>query len=158
MRRPLCLLLLLILSASVAVAGTILQVGVKTGQLRATPMPFGKIVATPHYGEKVEELAVDGAWRRVRYGKTEGWMHNTLLSTKVAKLAAGQEAVGGTASSEDLTLAGKGFNAQVESAYRKQNGGLDYATIDRMEKQTVTQKQMSSFLADGGLLPEGARP
>lgn len=158
MRRYLCLVVLLILSASAAFAGKFLYVGVKTGQLRATPMPFGRIVATPHYGDKVEELAVDGAWLRVRYGKTEGWMHNTLLSAKVAKLAAGQETVSGNASSEDLTLAGKGFNAQVESAYRKKNGSLDYATIDRMEKQTVTPKQMSSFLAEGGLLPEGEQP
>lgn len=158
MRRHLCLLILLMLSASAAVAGTILHVGVRTGQLRATPTPFGKIVATPSYGDPVEKLAVDGAWLRVRYGKHEGWMHNTLLSTKVAKLGAGQETVGGTASREDLTLAGKGFNAQVESAYRKQNGSLDYATIDRMEKQVVTPKQMSSFLADGGVLPEGEGP
>jgi hypothetical protein len=155
MRRFFCIVLLLQLAIADGGAVTILHVGVKTGQLRATPTPFGKILATPRFGDTVEEVASEGAWVRVRYGKNEGWMHNTLLSAKAVKLGSGQEAVSGNASSEELTLAGKGFNAQVESAYRQKNGSLDYATIDRMETLVVPPKQMSSFLADGGVLPEG---
>ena len=158
MRRPLILLIILLSAWGLpgeAFAGRTLQVGVKSGPLRATPNPFGKILATLGYGERVEELETSGAWQRVRYGKADGWMHSTLLSTRAASLSAGKRNVGSAASSEDLTLAGKGFNDQVEAAYRKQNASLDYATIDRMEKQVVTQKQMSGFLAEGGVVPEG---
>jgi hypothetical protein len=135
-------------------AATFLQVGVKSGQLRATPTPFGKILATPGYGECVEQLETSGPWQRVRFGKTEGWMHNTLLTSKTTNLSAGKKGVGSAASSEELTLAGKGFNAQVESAYRQGHRALDYATIDRMEGLVVSQNQMSRFLADGGVTPE----
>lgn len=156
MRRYLLIVLLLsCLAAAEAVAGATLFIGVKTGQLRATPTPFGKILATPGYGEKVEKLAVDGAWLRVLYGKSEGWIHNSMVSAKVAGLSAGQGNVASGASSEELTLAGKGFNAQVEAEYRQKNSTLDFATIDRMEKLVVSQDQMSRFLADGGVMPEG---
>lgn len=156
MRRHLLIVLLICSLALVeAAAGTRLFVGVKTGQLRATPTPFGKIIATPRYGEQVEKLAADGAWLRVRYGKSEGWMHNALLSAKGVGLAAGQGNADSAASSEELTLAGKGFNAQVEAEYRQKNRTLDFATIDRMEKMTVSQSQMSRFFADGGVRPEG---
>lgn len=151
------LLLILIFwpSPEQAVAGSFLQVGVKTGQLRATPTPFGKILATPGYGERVEQLEASGAWQRVRYGKTEGWMHKTLLTSRATSFTAGQKGLTGGASSEELTLAGKGFNAQVESAYRQGNQALDYATIDRMERMSVAQGQLSRFLSEGGVIPEG---
>lgn len=156
MRRYLLIVLFIsCLVAAEAVAGANLFIGVKTGQLRATPTPFGKILASPRYGEKVEKLAVDGAWLRVRYGKSEGWVHNSMVSAKVAGLSAGQGDVASGASSEELTLAGKGFNAQVEAEYRQKNRTLDFATIDRMEKLVVSQSQMSRFLADGGVKPEG---
>jgi len=157
MRRLLSLsIMLLIFGLPVwSTAATFLQVGVKTGQLRATPTPFGKILATPGYGERVEQLETSGAWQRVRYGKTEGWMHNTLLTSRAPNLSAGKKGVGSAASSEELTLAGKGFNAQVESSYRQGHRSLDYATIDRMEGMSVSQNQMSRFLADGGVTPEG---
>lgn len=158
MRRLLCLIVLCALaglSPDLAAAGKFVQVCVKTGQLRATPNPFGKILATPGYGERVEELETSGAWQRIRYGKTEGWMHSTLLTARTSALGAGRESVDSVASSEDLTLAGKGFNAQVEAAYRRNNRALDYATIDRMDRMVVSQPQMSRFLADGGVVPEG---
>ena len=153
--QPLLVVILLLSLALPVTAATYRQVGVKSGQLRATPTPFGKILATPGYGERVEQLESSGAWQRVRYGKTEGWMHETLLTDRAVNLTAGQKGVAGAASSEELTLAGKGFNAQVEAAYRQGNRGLDFATIDRMERLAVSQAQMSRFLADGGVSPPG---
>jgi uncharacterized protein YraI len=156
MRRYLLVILLLSsLAVAEATAGTTLSIGVKSGPLRATPTPFGKILATLGYGATVEKLAVDGAWLRVRYGRNEGWMHSSLLSARVAGLSAGQGHVDSDASSEELTLAGKGFNAQVEAEYRQKNRTLDFATIDRMEKMVVSQDRMSRFLADGEVKPEG---
>jgi hypothetical protein len=159
MRRYVCLVLLSFwLSAVAAVAGSTLFVGVKTGQLRATPTPFGKILATPRYGESVEKLAAEGAWLRVRYGSQEGWLHNALLAGRVEGLSAGQATVDSGASSEELALAGKGFNAQVEEAYRRNNSHLDFATVDRMEKLVVAQERMTRFLNEGGVVPEGGTP
>ena len=149
------LLGILIFSSVDALAGSSLQVGVKSGPLRASPAPFGKILATLGYGDRVEALEVSGAWQRVRHGKVEGWMHGTLLSSRVTELSAGEGTVSTLASSDDLTLAGKGFNSQVESAYRKRHAALNYAAIDRMEQQVVTPKQMLGFFAEGGIIPEG---
>ena len=149
------LLCVLVFCAADALAGSFLQVGVKSGPLRASPEPFGNILETLGYGDRVEALEVRGAWQRVRYGKVEGWMHGTLLTARVTQLSAGEGTVGSLASSDDLTLAGKGFNNQVESAYRKRHAALNYAAIDRMERQVVTPKQMLGFFAEGGIIPEG---
>jgi hypothetical protein len=59
-----------------------------------------------------------------------------------------------------VALAGKGFNEQVESSFRKQNKNLDYTWINRMETFKVSPDQMRSFLAQGNVTPpsEGGKP
>lgn len=138
-----------------ALAGRLLRVGVKDAPLRAAAMPFGQVLKTLHYGDAVEVLEEKGAWMHVRVGTADGWMHGSMLSAKVTALKAGQGDARSAASQDELTLAGKGFNSQVESEYRRQNSKLDYALIDRMGKLAVTPEQMSRFVQAGGLVPAG---
>ena len=98
-----------------------------------------------------------GAWLKVGLPglKTEGWMHASALTSKKIVLQAGEQAVGQGASSDELALAGKGFNQQVENTFRAQNPNLDFSWIDRMEKIVVSQSEMETFLREGGVTPEG---
>jgi len=71
-------------------------------------------------------------------------------------LKSGQGQLRSGASEDELTLAGKGFNAQVEKEYRQRNSDLDYRAIDRMEGLTVTSAEVQRFLREGNLGKGGA--
>jgi len=102
------------------------------------------------------------AWKRVSLpgGKLQGWMHTSALTTKRVVLKAGQADVQTGATRDELALAGKGFNEQVEAAFKKENKNLDYTWINRMEGFKISPEQMQSFIARGSLVPpaEGGKP
>jgi hypothetical protein len=157
------LALLSILSVHIPVnAQETLSVQVKEGELRATPSFLGKIVARVAYGDRVVVAGTRGAWKKVslRGGKLQGWMHTSALTTKRIALKAGQTAVRTGATQDELALAGKGFNEQVEAAFRKENRNLDYTWINRMETFKVSPDLMNNFLAQGNVVPpaEGGKP
>ncbi len=158
-----CLALLAILCLPVYVhAQKTLSVQVKEGEIRATPSFLGKIVTKAAYGDRVNLMEDRGPWKKVsfRSGKVQGWMHSSALTTKRIALQAGQADVRTGATQDELALAGKGFNEQVEASFRKQNKNLDYTWINRMETFRVSPELMRSFLATGAVVPspEGGRP
>jgi len=75
------------------------------------------------------------------------------LTAKKIVLQAGQTNVQTGATQNELALAGKGFNNQVESSYMAQNKKLDYNWVNKMETFKVTPDQMSAFLAKGEVVP-----
>jgi SH3-like domain-containing protein len=138
-----------------AAAQKMLSVQVREGQLRATPSFLGKVVARVAYGDQVAMLEDRNAWKKVSLqgGKIQGWMHNSALTTKRILLKAGQADVQTGATRDELALAGKGFNEQVEAAFRKENKKLDYTWLNRMEGFKISPEQMQSFLDKGSLAP-----
>ncbi len=158
LRIQLVLVLVLSLVATAVWAGQGWRsVAVRQGAVRVSPMPFGKIIATLGYGERVNVLAEQGLWFKVRDQRQgrEGWMHSASLIAKPITLKPG-ERLGGGASEDELALGGKGFNAQVEAEYKARGKNLDYASVDWMERIQVSPEAMREFLAKGGLQsPEG---
>ena len=136
-----------------------LSVQVKQGQLRSTPSFLGSVTATLAYGDKVELIEDKGAWKRVAIRKIKGWMHMSALTTQTIALQAGKADVKTGATSSELALAGKGFNAKVEAEFKKKNKNIDYNTVDRMEALAIKPGQMQAFLKQGQVnSPEGAVP
>jgi SH3-like domain-containing protein len=139
-----------------------LSVQVKEGEIRATPSFLGKIVARVAYGDRVSVVEKRGQWRKVSVGggKVQGWMHTSALTNKRIALHAGETNVQTGATQNELALAGKGFNEQVETQFRKENKNLDYTWINRMETFKVSPDTMRGFFAQGDVvLPsEGVRP
>jgi hypothetical protein len=134
-----------------------LSVQVRQGQMRSTPSFLGKVTATLVYGDKVELIEDKGAWKMVAIRKTKGWMHTSALTTKTIALQAGKANVKTGATSSELALAGKGFNAKVEAEFKSKNKHLDYAAVDRMEKTfTFKSGQVQTFLKQGQVRPEEA--
>jgi len=137
-----------------------LSVQVREAQLRSTPSFLGKIVAKPGYGERVELLEEQGAWRKValRAG-LQGWMHSSALTAKTIAPQAGTADVRTSATGGEIALAGKGFNEEIEKAYRKNHQAVDFTWVDRMEKFQVAPEEMQAFLRDGEIVPRegGAR-
>lgn len=137
--------------SAAALAG-VMNVQSEKAVVRATPGPFAASVATLAYGDQVTTLAEQGAWTQVKTAAgVTGWTQTASLSKKTFKLQAGTKDVGSTASSQELALAGKGFNSQVEGEYKSKNPDMDFKAIDRMEQFKVSEKQMVKFIEDGGL-------
>jgi Bacterial SH3 domain len=153
------LLIVLCLTGAAAIAGgeKMMSVQIRDGQIRAMPSFLGRIVGTVSYGDRVAVREEKGAWSRVKLqeGDLEGWMHTSALSEKKIVLKAGASDVEQAASTEEIALAGKGFNEEVEKEYKAKNPALDFAWIDRMEKIVVSQDQTKQFLEQGGLFPGG---
>jgi len=134
-----------------------MSVQVKNGQVRSVPSFLGKIIANLSYGATVAVLEQTGSWNKVAIpGKSsEGWMHVSALTAKKIVLNPGETDVEKAASSDEIALAGKGFNRQVEGEFKKKNPDIDFARIDKMEKIVVSQNEMQQFVKLGGLTPEG---
>lgn len=150
---------LLVLAGLVWAAGEMMSVQVRTGQLRSRPSFLGSRIAEVDYGTRVTVLARRGSWVEVQDPDgRQGWLHESALSEKSLTMSSGDVEAASGASGDEIALAGKGFNEQVEKEYRKQNTKLDYTWVDRMETVVVTAEEAQKFLSEGGIEPaEGGR-
>lgn len=147
------MIMLICLITASTFAAQVMSVQVKSGQVRSTPSFMGKIVADLAYGDQVMTGEEQGGWLKVQVpGRgIEGWMHNSALSAKKIELKAGTANVKQTASGQELALAGKGFNKQVENEFKAKHPNMDFRWIDQMERFQVTPNEMQKFLEQGGL-------
>ncbi len=130
-----------------------MSVQVKEGQLRTAPSFLGSIAGPVAYGERVEIMQKQGDWVDVTSSKNlRGWIHQSALTSKQVVLNPGGQTKS-AASDKEVALAGKGFNADVEAQYRKNNGSVDFTWVDRMETIRVSRDQMISFLDEGKVKP-----
>lgn len=128
-----------------------MSVQVRDGVLRESPTFLGRVVAQVAYGERLDVIESQGAWSQVRAQGKVGWIQSSALTSKTIQLQAGEEPVGTVASSDELALAGKGFNSQVEAEFKSENRDVDYAEVDKMEKIKISESEMKEFLRIGGL-------
>jgi len=149
--RVLLLCIGLLLIATTTIAAESWQVVVQKAPVRQSPQVFGKIATTLDYGTRVEILKRQNGWLQVRFVSGSGWLHESAVARRAATLTAGSRKAEVAASQQELTLAGKGFNQQVEDAYRQKNRRLDYAAIDRMQALQVDEGQLLRFVREGGL-------
>lgn len=137
-----------------------MSVQVKNGQIRSTPSFLGQIVAPLDYGDKVQVLETRNEWSKVTGpGGQTGWVHGSALTKKRIVMSAGSQDVQTEASGDELALASKGFNSDVEADFKSKNKNVDFRWVDKMEKFKVQPQEMQSFLEEGGVKPsEGGAP
>lgn len=131
------------------------SVQVRKSQIRSTPSFLGEIVMTVQYGDKLQVIDTKGSWVEVKAEGTKGWMHSSALTKKEIAVSSGAGTKTHAASNDEIALAGKGFNKQVEDKFRQKNKNLDFAEVDRIESFVVSQTEIEAFLQEGGLVPEG---
>lgn len=138
--------------ASGAWAAREMSIQVREGQLRNRASFLGTVVGTVAYGDRVTVKQVQSGWSEVATsaGRT-GWIHESALTPKRVVVGSGTDEARIGASGEEIALAGKGFNKEVEAEYKKQNARLDYAWVDRMLGFGVPHAQLVEFLKQGGL-------
>ena len=146
-------------SAFAAEAAT-MSVQVKNGQIRGTPSFLGRVVAPLSYGDRVQVLETKNEWLNVTGPRGQsGWVHSSALTKKKIAKASGSEDVQTGASGDELALASKGFNSDVEADFKSKNKNVDFTWVNRMEKFKVAPEEMRAFLKAGGVQPsEGGAP
>ena len=134
-----------------------MSVQVKKCQLRKKPSFLGKIAATLVYGDQVTVESEKNSWVKVMppEKKSGGWVHISALTKKKIILNPDSKEVLHTTSSEEIALAGKGFNKQVEDKFKQNNKNIDFTWVDKMEKYNISQQQMEKFILEGGLQGKG---
>jgi hypothetical protein len=131
-----------------AKAGGTMYVAAKSLELKSSTGFFASARGTLAYGAAVTVLQISGKWAEVRSasGSVSGWTTVANLSAK--RVVAGSGTGGATAN--EVALAGKGFNQEIENAY-KAGGALNYADVDRTEAQGVTKQELQNFIVEGRL-------
>ena len=139
-----------------AATGKMMSVQVKDAQLRDKPSFIGKVVGALAYGDRVEVQESQGAWARVGLpGGAAGWIHTSALTSQKVVLSAGKDNAKVGASGDELALAGKGFNSDVEAQFKKTHKDIDFSVVDKMEKIKISSSEMQAFLKDGDVAPKG---
>jgi len=136
------------LSAQVARGGT-LYVAVKTVTLKSSTGFFASSRGTLNYADVVTVLQVSGRFvevRSVTNSSLTGWTASANLSAK--QIVSGNTS---SVSARETALAGKGFNQEVENAYKTKEN-LNYADVDRVEAIIVREVEILQFLEEGRLL------
>lgn len=162
MRRRVTLTILLLAAFFAAAAGGTspgrMTVQVREGVLRAAPSFLARPAGTLKYADTVDVLSGRNGWFQVRSlsaSPVSGWIHGSALTTKTIVLVAGSKNAALAARSDEVALAGKGFNESVEASYRETHQDLDFTWVDRMETFTVAPRQIQAFLEDGGVSGKG---
>jgi hypothetical protein len=135
-------------------------VGVRETAFRGNPSALGGVISYLAYEDALEVLEIRGDWLRCRMenGDGEGWVHSSAI-VKPARgglFASSGSSIGSQATTEEVALAGKGFNSEVEQRYASEND-LDYRNVDRIESDYVFEvDELIAFLEEGGMNAEGA--
>jgi hypothetical protein len=128
-------------------------VSVRHGDLRSAPGFLAGITSQADYGESVEILEIRGDWLRVRAAGSgdEGWLHSSVVAEKVdLRLERAGGSTAGGVTSREIALAGRGFSEQVEAQYKNEKG-LDFALVDKMEGYGRPIEELAAFFADAGM-------
>ena len=159
-QRWLALGLALALASALAAGPKAMSVQVKNSPVREQPSFLAKTIVLVNYGDRLQVLEQQGDWSKVSTsGGQTGWIHTSALTKKKVVMEAGTENAQTAASGEELALAGKGFNSDVEADFKAKNRQVDFTWVDRMEKVKVAPETMWQFLTDGGIHPrEGGKP
>src|SRR5262245_18511462 len=80
--------------------------------LRKRPQSYAPAVGVARRGRTFEPPGLESGF----YKTDSGYIHSSAVTSKKVRLGSASS-VGGGASAEEVTLAGKGFNAQVEKSY-----------------------------------------
>ncbi|MBI3565677.1 MAG: hypothetical protein HY079_10815 [Elusimicrobia bacterium] len=139
----------LALSASFVAAATV-TVLVQQTTLRKKPQFYAPAAGVAKLGETFDAEEAASGW----YKTDSGYIHQSAVTAKKVKVSASSSA-GSGATADEVTLAGKGFNSQVEQSYGGKHPEADFAGVDAMEKRQASDEAVLEFMRSGGLLPSG---
>jgi hypothetical protein len=129
--------------------GSTVYVAAKTVKVKSSTGFFAGTRGTLSYGAQVRILQLKGNWSEIQSlggNSLSGWVNTSNLTGKRIN----PSGAGTSASSGEVALAGKGFNEEVENAY-KAGGRLNYSAVNAVEAVTVAEQELYNFLVEGHL-------
>jgi hypothetical protein len=151
------ILLALCLISSVAAAATV-KVITQEAMIRTDKRFFSPALVRAPFGAALQELGREGDWFRVNYQGKEGWIHKSAVQEQkfqLSSLAGGQAE---EASRDEVALAGKGFNPDVEKAFRDKNPKMRYDLVTQVQAYRLEEQKLQSFIRAGHLREPGGAP
>ncbi len=143
--------------------GSTLTVTKKTTKLRSQKKLLAAGVANLQEGDKVVMVTKEGAWVKATWSPPSastvtGWVHESDVTDKKEVRLSGQ-GIREKYTVSEAEAARKGFNPQVEKAYRDNNPSMDaaFALVDKIQATTVPEAEIEQFLREGRLLKEGGQ-
>lgn len=129
----------------------------KTNHIRTSNRLYAPIVTTVTLEDTLEIISEKGEWLNVRFNGKEGWIHKSAVEKNKKKelrpVLLGAEMA--PEETDEVTLAGKGFNPQVEKDMQKKYSELNFSKVDQIESQVIDGKELEQFIKSGGLnLPQ----
>ena len=134
-----------------AAAAETIRVTTRENAVRGDCRFFAPVKLKVALGDQLTVKGRKGDWFLVSARGVNGCIHKSAVESR-RFASAGRGAATGGASSDEVSLAGKGFNPQVEAGYRKSGTGLNYAAVDEITRISVTEKNLESFVLQGGLI------
>lgn len=131
----------------------VLSIVVRESKLRATGSHWAAPRGDLKYGDTVTVVTPGENWIEVSAASgVRGFVHSSAVTSRRVILKAGSHVLDANVGSTDVVLAGKGFNEDVEDLYKTQEASLDFAFIDRWEKQRPSDEVLKNFMTEGGLV------
>jgi len=134
------------------VVGGSATVKIQSQHVFPRPVFYATPVGELEFGNTVTILEESSDWFRVSTSSgITGWVHATSLTGAV--LSGGQIGSGsGDVTSDEIMLAGRGFNSDVENSYKNSHPELVFDVVDQMEAFDVSPEEIYSFLVEGRLI------
>ncbi len=133
-----------------------LFVKVQSARLRKEPKFYAATIVILKAGESVAKISSQAGWYKVRTaGGIQGWLHSSAVQTKKVDLVTMDKSLKAKASADEVALASKGFNEQVEKEYKARHKDISFAWVDRMLTFKVSPEQLRKFLKEGKLAEFG---
>jgi len=126
-------------------------VQVKEIDIKSSPNYMSSSIGRLTYGARVEISATEGNWYRIK--TPPGYIPKNAVGQSAKSVDASKGYAASGVTHDETALAGKGFNPQVEGQYKKSSASLAaaYTQVDRVERMTVSDSALRSFIAQGKL-------
>ncbi len=155
--KPIALLSSILLAvlavSSLAFAEGGMSVQVRELQVKSTPNYLGATTAKLVYGQAVEIVSEEGNWYKI--ASPSGYIPKTAVTKGKLVQDPDQKFAAGSVKHDEVALAGKGFNPQVEAQYKRDNAGMAaaFAQVDKIEKLGASDAELRAFQSAGKLKP-----
>ena len=141
--------LFLIAMAAVAAAETVTVI-TRENTVREECRFLAPAKAKVQFGDELEVTAREGDWFRVKFRNAKGCIHKNAIRERTTALT-DTSGKGYRATGDEVALAGKGFNSEVEKSYRGKHPELDYHAVESIEAYRLSDESLKAFIAAGGL-------
>ena len=137
-----------------AAGAAIMSVQVRQSEIRSSPSGLAGVVASVKLGDPLTVIEERGAWTKVSTaGGATGWIPTTSLVQGTIRVRSGGKDAQAGASSDEMSLATKGFTSQVEADFKNQHKDIDFTWVDKMIRIKIAAEEMRAFLKEGLVQP-----